>query len=90
MAAGGGDPKCTACCADDGQWHDMFPHVEYNPDAAIGSPGNPEHLWVDGEWINERPRRVGRWVDGDFVYDDGHPADRSGRWVDGAWAWDDE
>lgn len=89
----GGKPLCTACAA--GTWHGSFDRTTYDPAAKIGSNANPEHVWVDGQWLNERPRRVGSWrtVDGknQFIMDDGFPTDRPGSWTEnGQWVWEDE
>jgi len=93
MTTDDGQPLCTACAT--GAWHGSFKRATYDPAAPIGSLANPEHVWVDGQWLNEQPKRVGGWrtVDGknQFVMDDGHPTNRPGRWMEnGQWVWDDE
>lgn len=88
---GDGLPLCTKCAT--GKAHDLFEPSTYDPAAPIGSGANPEHLWADGGWRNEPPRRVGSWhtVKGErvWLYDDGFPGERPYTWVDGVAIYDD-
>ena len=85
---GDGPAKCSEC--EWGKWHGRWERTVYDPEASIGSHANPERLYVDGEWVNTPPRRVGHHVGGEFVYEDGHGHLRPYTWVDGVAIWNDE